>query len=354
MPRPTSMHIDIDALLHNFNCVQKLAPNSKIISMVKANAYGHGLKRIAKALSMTHAFGVACLEEAKIIRKNGLQNSIVLMAGFFTREDLKEASSISCECVIHELWQIDALCQCDLKNPIKIWMKINTGMNRLGFMPQEVNDFYSRLKNCKNVNGLPRLMTHFADADSPNKSTTKSQINIFNQVTRDLSGEKSLANSAGILVFPKAHADWIRPGIILYGVSPFNDRTGADHNLKPVMTLTSQIISIRKQRKGDAIGYGGVMRCEEDMPIGIVAIGYGDGYPYYAVGGLPTRVNDKVCPLIGRVAMDMLAIDLRACPNAKIGDTVLLLGKDLPVEYIAKQLNTIPYELLCRLKEERG
>jgi alanine racemase len=345
--RPTDLHINLDALQHNFNQVCNLAPNSKVLAMIKANAYGHGLKRVAKALQSADAFGVACLEEAKIIREVGLDNPIILMVGFFDQDDLQKIIDLNCEIIIHHLAQVEALEKVRLISPIKVWLKIDTGMHRLGVDPEQAEEIYARLIKCKNVLGTPKVLTHFADADDPSKLTTQKQIDVFEQVTANLAGEKSLANSAGILAFPQSHADWVRPGGLLYGVSTLPGDVGANHNLKPVMTLSSKIIALRKCHKNDAIGYGGIWSCPEDMPVGVVAIGYGDGYPRHARCGTSVLVNNHICPLIGRVAMDMLAVDLRSYSDAKIGDEVILWGKDLPVEKVAESSDTVIYELLC-------
>ncbi len=347
MTRRAIMHINSDALLHNFHRVREIAPQSKIVAMVKANAYGHGLSHITKLLNEADAFGVACLEEARIISGSGItQKPIVIMVGFFTSMELDEISRINCEIVIHQQGQIETLKAINLNSPINVWLKVNTGMNRLGFLPGDVKTVYNELRQLKNVRDI-RLMTHFSDADDPTNPKTKHQIESFNVVTKDFSGERSLANSAGILAFPESYADWVRPGLMLYGVSPVIGKSAADFNLKPVMTLSSEIMSIRKCKKGDEVGYDSAFVCPEDMPIGIVALGYGDGYPWQTSEKTPILVDNHECCLAGRVSMDMLAIDLRNYPAAKIGDRVVLWGDGLPVERIAACAGTISYELLC-------
>jgi len=210
MTSSTSVHIDTNALKHNLKRVRELAPKSKIMAMIKANAYGHGIARVTQALSDADAFGVACIEEAKIIRTSGLSNPIVLMSGFVAPNDLTEITKLNCDIVVHSFAQIEALEKINLSKPIKVWLKINTGMYRLGFAPRDVAEAYARLSNCKNIKAPPNLMTHFADADDINKNATQKQIEIFNETTKNLSGEKSLANSAAILSFPESHADWVR------------------------------------------------------------------------------------------------------------------------------------------------
>ena len=350
MTRPAVMHVDLDALQHNFSRVRALAPNSKIIAMVKANAYGHGAVRVAQTLVEADAFGVACLSEAVELRRAGLQNRIILMSGFFEPDELQTISELGVEIVVHQFWQIDALRQVHIAAPIKVWLKINLGMNRLGFVLNDFGEAYTTLSDCKNIIFPINLMTHFAEANVYEKTITEWQIKKFYEITRHLPGEKSLANSAGILAFPEAHADWVRPVIMLYGASPFEDKMGYDHDLKPVMTLTSQLMAITQCKKGDRIGYGRIYQCEENMPVGVVAIGYGDGYPRHAKNGTPVLVNDTICPLVGCVSMDMITVDLRPCTPAKVGDFVVLWGNDLPIEYVAKAADTIPYELLCHVK----
>lgn len=347
MTRRAEMHINSDALLHNFNRVREFASHSKIIAMVKANAYGHDLRRVANLLKDADAFGVACLEEAKMIRQAGVtRQPIIIMVGFFSESELDDISTLNCEVVLHQQHQIEVLKKVHLASFINVWLKINTGMNRLGFLPEELETVYKTLRELNNVREI-RLMTHFSDADNPTNPKTKNQIEIFNKVTKDFSNEKSLANSAGIIAFPESHADWVRPGLMLYGASPIVGKTAADFNLKPAMTLTSEILSVQHYKKSDQIGYGSTFICPENMPVGIAALGYGDGYPWHASGCAPILVKDHECQLAGRVSMDMLAIDLRNYPEAKIGDRVVLWGDGMPIERIAESANTIPYELLC-------
>jgi alanine racemase len=346
MARPTFMHIDLDALVYNYGRAKQFASNSKIIAMVKADAYGHGLVRVVNALQMADAFGVACLEEAIVIRKSGLNNRIVLVGGFFSKEELPIISKLNIDVVIHQSRQIDILENIDLSNRINVWCKIDVGMHRLGFSVDEFDFFYKRLIKNKNVITPINVMAHFSDADDSQKPTTIQQLKLFEKTTKSLSCEKSLAASAAIIAFPQSHYDWVRPGIMLYGVSPIVGKQGKQHDLKPVMSLKSKLMSIRVQREGDAIGYGGTWRCPEKMPTGVVAIGYGDGYPRHARSGTNVMINNTLCPIIGRVSMDLLAIDLRQCPNAKVDDDVILWGDELPVEIIAENSGTIGYELL--------
>jgi len=345
--RPATIDIDLNALQHNFHRVRTFAPQSKIMAMVKADAYGHGIERVAESLQEADAFGVACIEEARMIRQVGLKNRIVLMAGFFAASELPEIAALNCDIVLHDFSQLDSLEKCSTKNKIQAWLKIDTGMHRLGFSPENFSVVYERLLNCQSIKHPIFFISHFADADLPEKQTTQQQIDSFHQLVQNLPGEKSLSGSAGIIDYPDAQLDWVRPGIMLYGGVTFPDKTGLDYNLKPVMTMRSKIMAIRQAKKGDAIGYGGIWQCPEDMPVGVIAIGYGDGYPRHAISGTPILVNGHICPLIGRVSMDMISVDLRPYTHAKVGDPVILWGKGLPVETIAQHAGTIADELLC-------
>ncbi|MBU0456175.1 MAG: alanine racemase [Pseudomonadota bacterium] len=351
MSRPTCFSIDLDALRHNFQMIRKHAPSARMIAMVKANAYGHGLLRVARALPEADAFGVACLEEARVLRDGGCLQNIILMEGFFSVEELPLLSQSQCDVAIHNAEQLQQIETVDhLSQPLSVWIKINSGMNRLGFFPEEISDVFCRLKQCEKVKSV-RLMSHLSDADVVDHAKTHQQIRVFKQLLKDFSVEGSLANSGGVLACPDSHCQWIRPGILLYGVSPLKGTVGEQYALKPVMHLSSKIIAIRKQRQGDAIGYGSTWVCPEDMPVGTVAVGYGDGYPWHAISGTPVLVNGIRSQIIGRVSMDMLTIDLRACPNADIGDEVVLWGRGLPVETVAEYVGTISYELLCSARD---
>jgi alanine racemase len=351
MSRPTQITIDLGALRHNLEQIRKLAPHSKVLAMVKSNAYGHGLERIALAIPEADAFGVACLEEGVQLRNAGVKNPIVLMEGLFQDEELERAVAGKFTIIVHHAAQIDMLENNPHIDPIPVWLKVDTGMHRLGFDPSELRMSYERLLHCPAVKKPLGIMTHFAESDSLDKTPTQNQIKLFNELTRDLTGPKSLANSGGILGWQEAHGDWVRPGIMLYGASPFAKRQGSDFGLKPVMSLTSEIIAIHELKKGDRIGYGGTFTCAEDMRVGVVAIGYGDGYPWHAQIGTPMLVNGKRCPLAGRVSMDMINVSLQSQPDAKVGDPVLLWGPELPVEVVASHSNTIGYELLTRITQ---
>lgn len=349
MSRPTILTIDLNALRHNLRRVHDLAPKAAVIAMVKANAYGHGIVRVAQALGSVDALGVASLEEGIMLREAGITNRIVLMEGLFYADELPDAVKYNFTLVLHHQDHIDMLEHVKVERPFSVWLKINTGMHRLGVAPHEVVSIYQRLLNVNTIQKPIGLMTHFAEADNLSSSATTQQIKNFQSATATLIGPRSLANSAGILAWPEAHADWIRPGLIMYGASPFANKVGLDHQLKPVMTLASRLIAITKVRKGCKVGYGGTWEAPEDLSIGIVGVGYGDGYPQFAQNGTPVLVNGRLCELVGRVSMDMLTVDLRNQPEAKIGDPVVLWGKGLPVEQVARHSLTSPYEILTRM-----
>jgi len=350
MTRPTYMTIDVSALKHNYIRIQQLAPRSKILAMVKANAYGHGIKRVAQALTDAHAFGVASLDEALMLRDAGIKQDIVLMEGVFEAHELREAAHYNCKLVVHHDSHLDMLESHTLTRPLDVWLKMNTGMHRLGFPAEKVQKAYERLMQCAMVKKPIGLMTHFAEADRlTSDNMTGSQIHLFNELTQELAGPRSLANSAGILGWPMTHGDWVRPGLILYGASPFSDRTGLEHGLLPVMTLSSRIIAINNVKAGGRVGYGGDWTATEDSLVGVVGIGYGDGYPQNAKNGTPVLVNGELSQLVGRVSMDMLTVDLSQLPNAQVGDPVILWGNGLPVEWVAKHNHTSAWELLTRM-----
>ncbi|RDI45213.1 alanine racemase [Aquicella lusitana] len=349
MSRPTFMTIDLSALTHNFERVRDLAPDRFIIAMVKANAYGHGVVSVARALPGAAALGVASLEEGIRLREAGITKPIVLIEGLFYPEELTEAVRHDFTLVVHHLPHVEMLEKAQVVKPLSVWLKINTGMHRLGIDPAQTEKIYARLAAAASVKKPIGLMTHFAEADRADSMATPRQVEVFNQATAHLPGPRSLCNSAGIIAWPNAHGDWVRPGLMLYGASPFADKTGLDHGLAPVMTLWSRLIAITEVKKGGKVGYGGTWTAPEDMRVGVVGVGYGDGYPQFAQNGTPVLVKGVECPLAGRVSMDMLTVDLRNQPQASIGDPVVLWGKGLPVERIAQHCNTSAYEILTRM-----
>lgn len=351
MTYTTSVLIHANALLHNLAEIRKLAPGSKVLAMVKANAYGHDLLKIASILANeVDALGVARIGEALQLRSAGITTPIVLMEGIFEADELPLIVEHNLEVTIHHLPQISMLEQAHLKQPINIWLKLDTGMHRLGLSPPEFIEAYHRLIRHRFINPNFKLMTHFACADVNEDTSTLQQLALFNEITQGWDHPKSLANSAAILRYPNTHADWVRPGLMLYGISPFADKISTEFNLQPVMTLTSRLLSIQQRKKGDTIGYGLTYTCPEDMPIGIISTGYGDGYPRYIPPyGMPILINQQQTQIIGRVSMDMIHVDLRPIKSYQLGDTAILWGEGLPIEFIAQIAHTSPYELICGL-----
>jgi alanine racemase len=351
MSRPARALLDAGALRHNLQQVRHHAPRARIMAVVKANGYGHGLAWVARTLGESaDAFGVSSVEEGLQLRAAGIVRPICLLEGFFTADELLLLSQQRLEPVIHHEAQLKALATVPTSPPLTVWIKVDTGMHRLGFPPAAVPDVVKQLRHAPAVANV-RLMSHFARAEFPEDDVTRSQIDAFLALSRGLGLETSLANSAAILAWPASHLDWVRPGIMLYGASPLMDKDAATLDLKPVMTLESALIAVQPRKKGDAIGYGGDWRCPEDMPVGVVAIGYGDGYPRHAPPGTPVLVNGRRVPTVGRVSMDMITLDLRSQPQAKIGDPVVLWGRGLPVEQVAESAGTLSYELLCHVTE---
>ena len=355
MSRAAQAAINLKALRHNLGRVKQLAPNSKTIAVIKADGYGHGIVRVAKALDEADKFGVASLDEALELRSKGNRKPIVLLEGVFEASEFSKAGLQNAEVVIHHISQLEMLEEyartaSNAASRISVWLKIDTGMHRLGFPPSIVQTVWQRLQAIALVKDIC-LMTHLANADNQQDMVTKMQLQLFTNATQGLQAPRSIANSGGVLGWPETHADFVRPGIMLYGVTPFNTGSGLDYDLQPVMTLSSELIAVNYQKKDSAVGYGGTWVCPEDMPVGVVAIGYGDGYPRHAKNGTPVLVNGKRAKLIGRVSMDMICVDLREQPDAKVGDPVVLWGEGLPVEEIARSADTIGYELLCHVTQ---
>jgi len=349
MARPTSATIHPDALRHNLGQVRARAPNSRVMAVVKADGYGHGLERVARALGAADAFGVAALSDAERLRAAGLSQPIVLLSGFDEPDDLARLRGLAVDTAVHHVSQIEMLEQAPPGEPIRCWLKLDTGMHRLGFAPEYAREAYARLAGLQGVVGEIVLMNHFASSDDFDGNQTREQLRVFAQATAELPGLRSLANSAAVLGWPDAHADWVRPGGALYGLSVVEGTTGADFGLRPAMTLSTRLISVNRIAKGERIGYSATWECPEDMPVGVAAIGYGDGYPRHAPPGTPVLVGGRRTQLIGRVSMDLMTVDLRGLPEAKVGDPVTLWGPELPVEIIAAAADSISYELTCSI-----
>ncbi len=343
-------YIDYAALRHNLNVVRSTAPGSRVMAVVKANAYGHGIVPVAQALLGADAFGVARLKEAVALREAGIGQTIVLLEGVFSHAELEVAARLNIELVVHSFAQLQALETWNNGRRLNVWCKVDTGMNRLGFRVEDFASVWSRLRNCLRVQQL-RVMTHLADADSRDSARTPHQIRRFMDAVRELNVERSIGNSAGLMAWPDARVEWVRPGLMLYGMSPFAETSAVELNLRPVMTLTAPLIAVGTVRKGEEVGYGGAWTANQDTRIGIAAVGYGDGYPRHARNGTPVRVGTQIRPLVGRVSMDMIAIDLGADTAVQNGDSVTLWGEGLPAEQVASFADTIPYELVCAISQ---
>lgn len=352
MSRPTKLIIDSNALLHNLAQIKSLAPHSKIIAMVKANAYGCGISNVVPVLDeKVEAFGVACLEEALKIRALGAKTNCLIFQGIFSADELECITKNQFSMVLHNPQQLQWLLNANLSIPIKLWVKVNTGMNRLGFKPCEIPDILKALKHCPWVDNDLGLMTHMACADEPKRSENLNQLKLFDTLKELGFTKRSIANSASLCAFPQSHVDVVRPGIMLYGVSPFAEKTALDLNLKPVMRFISALSAIHHNPPLSQVGYGGRWQSDRPSIIGIVAAGYGDGYPRHIQDNTPVWIQGRELPIVGRVSMDMLAVDLTSYPAVEVGMPVELWGENLLVERIAASAGTIAYELLCQISD---
>jgi len=351
MSRTAVAILSTENLLHNLKMIKGQAPDAKVIAMVKANAYGHGLRSVSTRLQKhVDMLGVASIDEALVLRNIGIQIPIMLAEGVFEPNELLVASTQGFHVVFHEDAQLHWLANLSCPLPIQAWLKIDTGMGRLGVNLDGAADFYNQLSHSPQIAQPIRVMSHLACADEPDNPLNQQQIDAFNSfiqtIATKIPTEYSLCNSAGAFRFPNAHYHYIRPGIALYGASPLLGKPAAELGLKPVMTLQTSLIATKTLPKGSPIGYGARYTCLKDLPIGIIAFGYGDGYPRTMRDGAPMLVNNTLCHLVGRVSMDMTAVDLSACPTAKVGDPVILWGNNLPIEDVAQFTDHISYDLL--------
>ncbi|MCX8966435.1 catabolic alanine racemase DadX [Erwinia psidii] len=347
MSRPIVATIDTSALRHNLAIVRKVAARSRVWSVVKANAYGHGIDRVWQSLAETDGFALLNHEEAILLREHGWKKPILLLEGFFHQDELPLLDQYRLTTSVHSHWQIAALEKARLSAPLNVYLKMNSGMNRLGFQPEQVNEAWHRLRGLRNV-GEITLMAHFADADTPTGITEP--MKKINLAARGLECSRSLANSAATLWHPDAHGDWVRPGIILYGASPSGRcQDIADSGLRSVMTLQSEIIAVQTLKAGDAVGYGSRYRATGEQRIGVVACGYADGYPRHAPGGTPVWVDGVKTCTVGAISMDMITVDLTPCHQADIGSRVELWGNRVKIDEVAQAAGTVGYELMCAL-----
>ena len=347
MSRATQAIIHLGALRRNLARVRELAGGARVMAVVKADGYGHGLERVARALRSADAFGVAAIGDGLRLRAAGIDDRIVVLSGPDEAADLAEFRRLKLDAVIHHESQIEWLEHDADARPLRIWLKIDTGMHRLGFSIERAPHAHARLRALRNIDADITLMTHFAASDELDNPLSTEQIARFGEAIESLQGKRALANSAAVLSWPQSRADWIRTGGILYGLSVIDGKSGRDLGFEPAMTLTTRLIAINRVLKGEHIGYAATYACPEDMSIGVAAIGYGDGYPRSASTGTPVLINGIRAPIVGRVSMDLITIDLRNVPEAKVGDRVTLWGGELSAEEIARHAGTISYDLAC-------
>lgn len=364
--KPAIATINSAALRHNIQLIKSFAPNQKLLAMIKANAYGQGLLPAAHILAdQVDGFGVARLREALEIQETGYTGKILLVEGFFDREELLKTLSRRFDSVIHCYEQLELLEQVatewekeqqkgfwkrktKIYFPINVWLKIDTGMHRLGVHPEQVDEFYQRLKKCPLVESI-NFVSHFSRADELDCGYTEKQIATFEQATQSYPEHaRSISASSGILYWKQAHYEWVRPGIIIHGISPHYEPI-THLGFQPVMTLSSSLIAVRTHKAGEPVGYGGTWVSPKDTKLGVIAMGYGDGYPRNAPEGTPVLINGRKVPIVGRVSMDMLTVDLGADSQDKVGDETIFWGKDLLIEEIAEHIGVISYELITKL-----
>jgi alanine racemase len=347
-----SAAIDTAALCHNLDAVRRRAPGASVMAVIKANAYGHGLVTVARALEKADAFAVARVDEGMALRAAGITKPVVLLEGVFERDQLETAAACGFELVVHIDEQVGLLRDAAPGMCFDVWLKLDTGMNRLGLKGPAFAAAHAALAQMPSVRQPVRLFSHFASADDKADPATALQLARFVAATSGLTGLRSLANSAAMLNFPESQADWVRPGLLLYGVSPLPGTVGADFGLRPVMTLHSRIIGLKDVAAGERVGYGGAWTAERRTRLAIAAVGYGDGYPRSVPSGSPVLVDGVGARIAGRVSMDMIGIDVTDLPRAaQLGDPVVLWGPGLPVERIAALAGAIPYELLCGISQ---
>jgi alanine racemase len=346
MSRPLRARIRFPALAHNLGVARRLAPECRVMAVVKANGYGHGLLRAAAAFAQADAFAVVEIEGAVRLRETGCRREIVLLEGLFDASELQVALEHRLTLVVHHEEQVRMLEAAGTSQPLRVFLKVNSGMNRLGFVPERVADVLTRLEACGAVADVV-LMTHFANADDDRGVAW--QLDRLCAIREGARRSWSLANSAALIRYPATRTGWVRPGIMLYGSTPFEDETAHSLGLQPAMTLETRIIAVQELRPGERVGYGGVFTAHAPVRVGIVACGYADGYPRHAPGGTPILVDGQRTRTVGRVCMDVLFADLTGLPGAGVGSPVVLWGEGLPVEEVAAAAGTVGYELLCAL-----
>ncbi len=341
--------INLQALSDNYDVLKAKCGNKPVIAVIKGDAYGHDAIKVARTLSQADMFAVSRIEEALELRDAGITQQVLLLEGCFCAADLQLAASQGFHTAIHCQEQLNDLQNASLEKPITVWLKLDTGMHRLGVQPCELPDYVQRIEATGKLTGPVGFMSHFCCADDLSSASTKKQIDLFLSQTSRYPGLKTLANSAGILYWPQAQFDFMRAGIALYGISPSENETGRELGLHNVMTLNSKLIAVRKHKANQPVGYGETWISPRDTYMGVIAMGYGDGYPRCAPEGTPVYINGRIVPLSGRVSMDMITVDLGPDAMDKVGDTVEFWGENLPIEHVAKHIGTIPYELVIKL-----
>ncbi|MCU7648092.1 alanine racemase [Pseudomonas piscis] len=347
--RPARALIDLQALRHNYQLAREVS-GARALAVIKADAYGHGAVRCAQALEdCADGFAVACIEEALELRAAGIGAPVLLLEGFFEASELALIIEHDFWCVVHSLWQLEAIEQASLAKPLTVWLKLDSGMHRVGLHPKDYQGAYQRLQASGKVEKIV-LMSHFARADELHCTSSTEQIAVFEAARQGLGAEVSLRNSPALMGWPSAPSDWVRPGIMLYGATPFEEANSLAERLQPVMTLESKVICVRELPAGEPIGYGAKFITDKPMRIGVVAMGYADGYPRHAPTGTPVMVAGRRSRLLGRVSMDMLCVDLTDVPEAGLGSTVELWGKNILASEVALAADTIPYQFFCNLR----
>jgi alanine racemase len=346
--RPARALIDLSALRHNYQLARETT-GAKALAVIKADAYGHGAVRVAQALETeADGFAVACIEEALELRQAGIGAPILLLEGFFEADELALIAEHDLWCVVHSLWQLEAIEKTSVGKPLNIWLKMDSGMHRVGIHPADFQTAYQRLQSSGKAAKVV-LMSHFARADELDSARTDEQVAIFQAAREGLTAEVSLRNSPAVMGWPNVAGDWVRPGIMLYGATPFDQSQPIADRLQAVMTLESKVICVRELPAGEPVGYGGAFVTDRNMRIGVVAMGYADGYPRQAPTGTPVMIDGHRSQLLGRVSMDMLCVDLTQVPSAGVGSRVELWGKNILASDVAASAGTIPYQIFCNL-----
>ena len=348
-PRVTAT-IDLAAIRHNLGRVRAYAPRSKVMAAIKADAYGHGAVQVGRVLQQAgvDAFAVACLEEALALREAGLDGAINLLEGVLSLEEAEEAARLRLQVVVHDFWQLQLLQSLPAQRPLTLWFKLDSGMHRLGFPLSAASALFEAVRQRPDWQ-LAGWITHLACADETANPMTLRQLEAFSRALGDLPGPRSASNSAGLIAWPGARLDWVRPGLMLYGASPLPGKSAADLGLRPAMRVESRLIAVHQLEAGETVGYGATFRCPERMRVGVVAVGYADGVHRILPSGAPVLIHGQRAPMVGRVSMDMITVDLRELPQAVVGDTVTLWGDGLPAEEVAGWAGTLAYELFCGL-----